>query len=41
MNNRKIIDHPTKQWKVGDIRNGYPVLSAENRKTILLLSDDL
>ena len=28
-------------FKVGDIRNGYPVLPKEERKTILLLSDDL
>ena len=28
-------------FKVGDIRNGYPVLPKNERKTILLLSDDL
>ena len=28
------------RWKVGDIRNGYTVLNPNNRKTILLLSDD-
>ena len=27
--------------KIGDIRNGYEVLPANERKTILLLSDDL
>ena len=29
-----------KKWAIGDIRNGYPVLPLEERKTILLLSDD-
>ena len=28
-------------YKVGDIRNGYEVLPANKRKTVLLLSDDL
>jgi glycosyltransferase involved in cell wall biosynthesis len=28
-------------YKVGDIRNGYEVLPANQRKTVLLLSDDL
>jgi len=27
-------------FKIGDIRNGYPVLPREERKTMLLLSDD-
>ena len=30
-----------KQWKIGEIRNGYPVLSPGERKNMLLLSDDL
>ena len=30
-----------KQLKVGDMRNGLPVLDPKDRKTILLLSDDL
>jgi len=29
------------EFKIGDMRNGYPVLPANERKTILLLSDDL
>lgn len=29
------------KFKIGDIRNGYPVLPKEDRQTILLLSDDL
>ena len=28
-------------YKVGDIRNGYEVLPTNERKTVLLLSDDL
>lgn len=34
MENKKI-------WKVGEIRNNYPVLPKEERKTIVLLSDDI
>ena len=30
-----------KQYKTGDIRNGFEVLDPKDRKTILLLSDDL
>jgi glycosyltransferase involved in cell wall biosynthesis len=30
-----------KQWELEEIRNGFPVLAKENRKTILILSDDL
>jgi len=30
-----------KEYKTGDIRNGLPVLEHKDRKTILLLSDDL
>ena len=29
------------EYKIGDIRNGYKVVPKEERKTILLLSDDL
>jgi len=29
------------EYKVGETRNGYPVLPKEDRKTIFLLSDDL
>jgi len=28
-------------FKIGEIKNGYPVLDPKDRKTILLLSDDL
>ena len=30
-----------KQWQLGEIRNGYPVLAKADRKNILLLADDL
>ena len=30
-----------KEYKIGDIRNGHPVVAEKDRKTILLLSDDL
>jgi len=30
-----------KEYKVGDLRNGFPVLAPKDRKKILMLSDDL
>jgi glycosyltransferase involved in cell wall biosynthesis len=30
-----------KEWKIGEIRNGFEVLSKDKRKTILLLCDDI
>ncbi len=30
-----------KQWELGEIRNGYPVLAKKDRKSILLISDDI
>lgn len=30
-----------KQWALGEIRNGYPVLAKKDRKTLLLISDDI
>ena len=35
------IDCLKSEWEIGDIRNGYPVLSPKDRHCILLLSDDL
>ena len=40
-NKEEGISHLKKIWKVGDIRNGYPVLAQKDRKKILLLADDL